>query len=152
MEEDDIYDIEGYICRQLAYACITAWRLENEARCARIMGEFRPMPTIFYPLADRVLIKPEDMGGEKRSPSGLVIIPDLGKTRSNTGFILAIGPDCDGIELGDKVLFGKYAGSDIELNGEAVVICRMDDILGVITEEPDEGSIDESPDEPDPPA
>jgi chaperonin GroES len=110
------------------------------------------LPTIFYPLADRVLIKPEDMGGEKRSPSGLVIIPDLGKTRSNTGFILAIGPDCDGIELGDKVLFGKYAGSDIELNGEGVVICRMDDILGVITEEPDEDSVNESSGEPDPPA
>jgi chaperonin GroES len=110
------------------------------------------LPTIFYPLADRVLVKPENTSGEKRSPSGLVIIPDLGRTRSNTGFIMAIGPDCDGIELGDKVLFGKYAGSDIELNGEGVVICRMEDILGVITEESDEDHVDQGSSEPDPPA
>lgn len=110
------------------------------------------MPTIFHPLADRVLIKPESESGEKRTPSGLVIIPDLGHTRANTGFIMALGPDCEDLELGDKVLFGKYAGADIKLNGEEMLICRVEDILGVITEEPDEDSIDQSSGEPDPTA
>lgn len=112
------------------------------------------MPTIFHPLADRVLIKPEDTGGEKLSPSGLIVLPDMGKTRATIGFILAIGPDIDSdfLEAGDKVLFGKYAGSDIELNNEELVICRFDDVLGVITEEPDESPIDQSPSEPDTPA
>lgn len=110
------------------------------------------MPAIFHPLADRVLLKPEDTGGEKFSPSGLVVIPDMGKTRATIGYILAVGPDCDVLDVGDKVLFGKYAGSDIELNHEELVICRLDDVLGVITEEPDESPIDESPGEPDTPA
>jgi chaperonin GroES len=107
---------------------------------------------MFHPLADRVLIKPEDESGEKRSPSGLIIIPDLGKTRPTVGFIMAIGPDCQDLELGDKVLFGKYAGSDIRLNDEDMVICRDEDILGVITEEPDEDTVDQGSSEPDPPA
>jgi chaperonin GroES len=110
------------------------------------------MPTMFHPLADRVLIKPEDESGEKRSPSGLIILPDLGKTRPTIGFVAAIGPECDDLELGDKVLFGKYAGSEIKLNDEEMIICRNEDILGVITEEPDEDPIDESSGEPDPPA
>lgn len=110
------------------------------------------MPTIFHPLADRVLIKPEDTGGEKMSPSGLVVIPDMGKTRATIGFVLAVGPDIEDLQIGDKVLFGKYAGSDIELNHEELVICRLDDVLGVITEEPDESPIDESPGESDTPA
>lgn len=108
------------------------------------------MPTMFHPLADRVLIKPESEEGEKRTPSGLIIIPDLGHTRPTTGFIMAIGPDCENVDIGDKVLFGKYAGSDIKLNEEEMVICRIEDILGVITEEEDEDPIDESSGQPDP--
>jgi hypothetical protein len=65
---------------------------------------------------------------------------------------MAIGPDCQDLELGDKVLFGKYAGSDIRLNDEDMVICRDEDILGVITEEPDEDTVDQGSSEPDPPA
>jgi chaperonin GroES len=108
------------------------------------------MPTKFYPTADRVLIKPEDTGGEKRSESGLIIIPDLGKTRSTKGIIVALGPEVAGIDIGDVVLFGKYAGADIELNHEVVTICRQEDVLGIIVEEPDEtpeytGSSDVNP-------
>lgn len=110
------------------------------------------MPTMFHPLADRVLIKPETEDGEKRSPSGLIIIPDLGHTRPTIGFIAALGPDAENLELGDKVLYGKYAGSDIKLNNEEMIICRVEDVLGVITEEPDEDSVDEGSGEPDPPA
>jgi chaperonin GroES len=108
------------------------------------------MPTIFYPCADRVLIKPDTESGEKRTASGLVIIPDIGKTRPNTGEVIATGPDVEGVEEGEKVLFGKYAGADIKLNEEEMVICRVEDILGVITEEPDESPIDKSTGEPDP--
>lgn len=111
------------------------------------------MPTMLHPLADRVLIKPDEEKGEKRTASGLVIIPDIGNTRSTTGYVLAIGPDCDALEVGDKVLFGKYAGSDLKLNEESVTICRQEDILGVVTEEDDdENAVDENADQPDPPA
>lgn len=109
------------------------------------------MPTRFHPCADRVLIKPDMESGEKRTASGLVIIPDIGKTRPNTGKVIAIGPDVEYIEEGEKVLFGKYAGADIKLNDEEMVICRGEDILGVITEEPDEDTVDQGSSEPDPP-
>jgi chaperonin GroES len=110
------------------------------------------MPTLFHPCGDRVLIRPDTEGGEKRTASGLIIIPDIGKTRPTTGTVIAIGPECnEAFEIGDKVLFGKYAGSDLKLNEEEVTIVRQEDILGVITEEVDESSIDESSSEPDPP-
>ena len=162
---EDIYDVVAKIRRRLVDEWCEAWVRGNDERCAKIMNrgfssrlfdnwipKGLSMPTMFHPLADRVLVKPEDTSGEKRSPSGLVIIPDMGKTRANTGFVMAIGPDCQDIELGDKVLFGKYAGSDIKLNEEEMVICRIDDILGIITEEPDEDNVDQGSGEPDPPA
>ena len=90
------------------------------------------MPTILHPLADRVLIKPDIEEGEKRTASGLIIIPDIGKNRPTTGRILALGPDCFSVFMGDHVLFGKYAGTDLKLNDEEVTICRQEDILGVI--------------------
>jgi len=148
LNEDDIYDVLGTIERRLIRECLAAWRRENDLRCAKILGEF--MPTVFYPLADRVLIKPDEEKGEKLY-AGIIIMPEMGKTRSTTGTVLALGPDCDGLELGDKVLFGKYAGADLKLNEEEVTICRQEDILGVITEvEDDEDTVDESPGEPDP--
>jgi chaperonin GroES len=153
VSSEDLYDVVGKIERRLIRLVRDAWRRENEIRCGKIWREFRPMPTMFHPLADRVLIKPEATGGEKLSPSGLIVIPDMGKTRATIGFVLAVGPDCDEqLEIGDKVLFGKYAGSDITLNDEELVICRLDDVLGIITEEPDEDPIDQGSSEPDPPA
>jgi len=110
------------------------------------------MTTHFHPCGDRVLIRPDSEGGEKRTASGLIIIPDIGKTRPTTGTIVAIGPECtEAFDTGDKVLFGKYAGSDIKLNEEDVTIVRQEDILGVITEEADETAIDQGSGEPDPP-
>jgi len=148
---DDIYDVLGTIHRRVVRESIRAWRIENDRRCARILGEFR-MPTAFHPCGDRVLIRPDSEGGEKRTASGLIIIPDIGKTRPTTGTVIAIGPNCDEVfEVGDKVLFGKYAGSDLKLNEEEVTIVRQEDVLGVITEEADESSVDKGSSEPDTP-
>jgi len=150
---NDIYDVEGTIRRRLYREWREAWIRDNDRRCARILGEFKHMPTRFHPCGDRVLIRPDIESGEKRTASGLVIIPDVGKTRPTTGTIVSIGPDCDeAFEPGDKVLFGKYAGSDIKLNEEEVTIVRQEDILGVIQEESDEDSVDQNSGEPDPSA
>jgi chaperonin GroES len=162
----DIYNIKEAIRRRLQDEWFEEFIDGNDARCFRILSEWpdwmfenwvipRPpkrgeMPTRFHPCADRVLIKPDTELGEKRTASGLVIIPDVGKTRPNTGKVVAIGPDVEYIEEGEKVLFGKYAGADIKLNDEEMVICRGEDILGVITEEPDEDIVDQSSGEPDP--
>ena len=99
------------------------------------------MPTKFYPAGDRVLIKPTPF--KETSDSGLIILPSLHKVRATTGTIVALGPDCTtDLNIGDKVLFGKYTGADLELNKEALTICRQPDILGVIE---DEGPITEDP-------
>jgi len=148
----DTYNVEKTIRQRLYREWREAWLRDNDRRCARILGEFKPMPTEFHPCADRVLIRPDTEGGEKRTASGLIIIPDIGKTRPTTGIVVAIGPDChETFDVGDKVLFGKYAGADIKLNEEEMTIVRQEDILGVITEEADEGTIDKGSSEPDPP-
>jgi chaperonin GroES len=89
------------------------------------------------PLHDRIIVKRIDL--EEKTPGGL-IIPDTAKEKPQEGKVIAIGPGKyeDGkliavdVKLGDKVLFGKYSGAEIKLNGEEHLIVREDDILGVI--------------------
>jgi len=89
------------------------------------------------PLHDRIIVKRIDQ--EEKTLGGL-IIPDTAKEKPQEGKVIAVGPGKyeDGkliavdIKLGDKVLFGKYSGTEIKLNGEEHLILREDDILGVI--------------------
>ena len=89
------------------------------------------------PLADRVVVRREE---EEEKTAGGIIIPDTAKDKPQEGTVVAVGPgrveDGKTIELdvkkGDRVLFGKYAGSEIQLDGEEHLILREDDILGVI--------------------
>lgn len=92
------------------------------------------------PLFDRVLVK--RIEHEERTQGGL-IIPDTAKEKPQEGRVIAVGPGkvLDNGELrkpvvkeGDRVLFGKYAGSDVKIGGEEHVIMREDDILGIIEE------------------
>jgi len=90
------------------------------------------------PLNDRVLVKRLE---EEEVTKGGIIIPDSAKEKPMRGQIVAAGPGKvaeDGkrakmsVEKGDNVLFNKYAGTEIKLDGEEYLIMREDDILGVI--------------------
>jgi chaperonin GroES len=91
------------------------------------------------PLQDRVIIKRLE---EEQKTAGGIIIPDTAKEKPQQGKILAVGPGKvldNGTRLemtvkeGDVVLFGKYSGSEVKIEGEEVLIMREDDILGIIS-------------------
>ncbi len=93
----------------------------------------------FKPLKDRVLIKRIDQ--EEKSPGG-IIIPDTAKEKPVEGEVLAVGPgirDDKGelhaldLKAGDRVLFGKWGGSEVKIDGEEYVIMKESDVLGVLT-------------------
>jgi len=90
------------------------------------------------PLHDRVLVKRVQ---EEEKTKGGIIIPDSAKEKPIEGEIIAVGGGKvleDGtvrkleVKVGDRVLFGKYSGSEVKLDGEERLIMREDDILGVI--------------------
>ena len=90
------------------------------------------------PLQDRVLVK--RLEHEEKSRGG-IIIPDTAKEKPQEGKVIAVGPGkvLESGELrkpvvqeGDRILFGKYAGSEVKLDGEEHIILREDDILAVI--------------------
>jgi chaperonin GroES len=90
------------------------------------------------PLGDRVLVLRID---EESKTSGGIIIPDTAKEKPQEGKVIAVGPgkvDESGkripmdLKKGDRVLFGKYAGNEIKIDGVEHLIMREDDILGVI--------------------
>ncbi len=90
------------------------------------------------PLGDRLLVKRIE---EDEKSSGGIIIPDSAKEKPQEGTVVAVGKGKmldDGkmvpleIKEGDRVLFGKYAGTDVKLDGEEHLIMREDDILGII--------------------
>jgi len=90
------------------------------------------------PLSDRVLVVGIE---EKEKTSGGIIIPDTAKEKPQEGKVVAVGPgkwDEKGKRIpleakkGDHVLFGKYAGNEIKIDGVEYLIMREDDILGII--------------------
>ena len=92
----------------------------------------------FKPLLDRVVIR--RIEEEKRTAGGL-IIPDTAKEKPSQGIVIAVGPggrDEEGkpvtmtLKEGDRVLFGKWSGTEIKLSGEELLIMRESDILGII--------------------
>ena len=92
----------------------------------------------FRPLHDRVLIRRVEQ--EARTAGG-IIIPDTAKEKPMEGEVVAVGPGArseDGkihpldVKVGDRVLFGKYGGTEVKVDGEERLILREDDILGVL--------------------
>ena len=90
------------------------------------------------PLADRLVVKPLEQGESKQ---GGIIIPDTAKEKPEKGEVMAIGPgklSDDGkrtpleVKKGDKVLFGKYAGTEIKVDGQELMILREEDVMAVI--------------------
>ncbi|MBX7056850.1 MAG: co-chaperone GroES [Leptospirales bacterium] len=90
------------------------------------------------PLADRVLIKPLDASEEK---VGSIFIPDTAKEKPQEGKVEAVGPGRieDGkhiamdVKPGDRVLYGKYSGTEIKHNGQDFLIVRESDILAILS-------------------
>ncbi len=86
------------------------------------------------PLGDRVLIK--QLEGEEKTASGLYI-PDSAKEKPQEAEVISVGPGTKDVEMtltaGDKVLYGKYAGTEIKHNGEDFIIIKESDILAVIS-------------------
>ena len=85
------------------------------------------------PLADRVLIKPAPV--EEKTVGG-IIIPDTAKEKPLQGEVLAVGGGTKDEEMvlkaGDRVLYGKYSGTEVELDGEKYLIMRQSDVLAII--------------------
>lgn len=90
------------------------------------------------PLYDRVVIR--RMEEERTSPGGIVI-PDSAMEKPILGEVVAVGPGkptekgerrAPDVKAGDKVLFGKYSGTEVKLNGSEYIVMREDDIMGVV--------------------
>ena len=96
------------------------------------------MAANFVPLHDRVLVRRLE---EQETTQGGIIIPDTAKDKPQEGEVLAVGKgkikeDGKAIPLevkpGDRILFGKYSGTDINIGGEEYLIMREDEVLGII--------------------
>ncbi|MBD8065571.1 co-chaperone GroES [Devosia sp. PTR5] len=92
----------------------------------------------FRPLHDRVVVRRVD--SEEKTKGG-IIIPDTAKEKPSEGVIVSVGPgarDENGkinaldVKAGDRVLFGKWSGTEVKLNGEDLLIMKESDIMGVI--------------------
>jgi len=90
------------------------------------------------PLYDRIVVKRLD---EEETVQGGIIIPDSAKEKPQKGEVVAVGKGKrleDGkiipldVQVGDKILFGKYSGSDIKIGGDEYLIMREDEVLGVL--------------------
>jgi chaperonin GroES len=101
-------------------------------------GESSVMATNIRPLHDRVILRRIEEGEQVR---GGIIIPDTAKEKPQEGEVVAVGEGKykdDGtrqaldVKKGDRVLFGKYSGSEIKIDGEEFLIMREDEILGVL--------------------
>ncbi len=92
----------------------------------------------FRPLHDRVLVRRLE---EDEKSTGGIIIPDTAKEKPMEGEVLAAGPGARNdkgelspldVKVGDRILFGKWSGSEVKIDGEELVIMKESDILGVI--------------------
>ena len=91
------------------------------------------------PLHDRVIVKRVEE--EKKTASGIVI-PDTAAEKPDQGEVIAVGPGKRGddgkliapdVKVGDSVLFGKYAGSTVKMDGDELLVMREEDIMGVVS-------------------
>jgi len=104
----------------------------------KLIGVILMAKSKIKPLSDRVLVQPEP--AEEKTSSG-IIIPDTAKEKPQEGTVVAAGPGKveNGTKIdmsvkeGDKVLYGKYSGTEITLDGDEYLIMREADILGIVS-------------------
>jgi chaperonin GroES len=89
------------------------------------------------PLQDRILVKRVD---EEETTTGGIIIPDSAKEKPQEGLVVSVGPGktlesgevaAPGVNAGDRILFSKYAGTDVTVEGDEHIIIREDDVLAI---------------------
>jgi len=94
--------------------------------------------TKIQPLSDRVVVRPLEEGEQMR---GGLYIPDTAKEKPQQGEIIAVGPGrvsdqgerlAPDVKAGDKVLYGKYSGTEVTVDGESLLILRESDVLAVL--------------------
>ena len=92
----------------------------------------------FRPLHDRVVVR--RLEGEEKTKGG-IIIPDTAKEKPMEGEVVAVGPGARGedgklqpldVKAGDRVLFGKWSGTEVKLDGEDLIIMKESDVMGII--------------------
>ncbi|MGE0253165.1 MAG: co-chaperone GroES [Alphaproteobacteria bacterium] len=93
----------------------------------------------FRPLQDRVVVRRID---EVEKTAGGIIIPDTAKEKPSEGEVIAVGPGARNergeivaldVKVGDRVLFGKWSGTEVKIDGEDLVVMKESDIMGVLT-------------------
>ena len=96
----------------------------------------------FRPLHDRVVVR--RLEEEEKTARG-IIIPDTAKEKPQEGEVIAVGPGARGedgelhpldVKAGDRVLFGKWSGTEVKLDGEEVIIMKESDIMGIVEGKP----------------
>jgi chaperonin GroES len=102
------------------------------------MATTTKLKTKFRPLHDRVLIKRLEEQDERH---GSIIIPDSAKEKPQEGKVMAVGSGrvteegktlALAVKAGDRILFGKYSGSEVKIDGEELLIMKEEDILGIL--------------------
>lgn len=83
----------------------------------------------FKPLGERVLV--ERLEEDTKTASG-IIIPDNAKEKPLEGIVKAIGSEVKDVKENDKIVFGKYSGTEVKLDGKEYLILKLEDVLGVI--------------------
>ena len=93
----------------------------------------------FRPLHDRVVVKRLE---EEQKTEGGIIIPDTAAEKPQTGQVVAVGPGARGedgklqpieVKAGDKVLFGKWSGTEVKIDGDELLIMKESDIMGILS-------------------
>jgi chaperonin GroES len=92
----------------------------------------------FRPLHDRVVVKPLE---QETKTAGGIIIPDTAKEKPMQGEVIAVGPGARGddgkvtaldVKAGDKVLYGKWSGTEVKIDGQNLLIMRESDLMGIL--------------------
>ncbi len=92
----------------------------------------------FRPLHDRVLVKRVE---QEQKTAGGIIIPDTAKEKPQAGQVVAVGPGARGedgklialdVKVGDRILFGKWSGTEVKVDGEEMLIMKESDVMGII--------------------
>lgn len=116
--------------------CITTRNLCREFLAFKISGDFSEMK--FHPLHDRLLVRRTDA---EELTSGGIIIPDNAKEKPMEGEVVAVGKGArseDGkriepdVKAGDTILFGKWSGSEVKIDGEDLLVMKESDVLGIV--------------------
>ncbi|CZE48675.1 co-chaperone GroES [Campylobacter geochelonis] len=82
----------------------------------------------FQPLGKRVLVEREEE--TKTTASGIIIPDNASKEKPSSGKIVAVGKECEDVEVGDTVVFAKYAGSEVSIDEKKYLILNLEDVLG----------------------